>query len=353
MEIASKIFYPRPYSIVCTSDGFVGKEWLMRRLGCIPTNKFVPDLGLIRDIDYALKKLRQSVLMYPEASYTFDGCATPLPKSLGRLLKRLAVPVVMIKTKGAFLRDPLYNCLQKRKVKVSADVSCILSSEETQRLTVEEIDGILEKQFDFDGFAYQKESNITVDEPFRADGLERILYKCAACGAEGQTLGKGTEFFCRACGKKYTLTPGGELEALDGETEFPHIPDWYRSQRRQVRRDAENGTYRMETHVKIAIMRDYKAVYTVGEGTLVHDCGGFTLTGEDGSIIYTQKPQASYSLYADYFWYELGDVICIGDNETLYYCFPQDGAPVAKARLAAEELYKIAKERINSHHEAL
>ena len=56
MEIASAIFYPRPLSIVCTSDGFVGKAWLMRQIGCIPTQKFVIDITLIRDMMHALHK---------------------------------------------------------------------------------------------------------------------------------------------------------------------------------------------------------------------------------------------------------------------------------------------------------
>lgn len=44
------------------------------------------------------------------------------------------------------------------------------------------------------------------------------------------------------------------------------------------------------------------------------------------------------------YWYEIGDVICIGDARIQYYCFPQDcGDIVAKARLAAEELYKLVK----------
>ena len=57
-------------------------------------------------------------------------------------------------------------------------------------------------------------------------------------------------------------------------------------------------------------------------------------------------PVACYSAYADYYWYEIGDMICIGDQETLYYCFPQEGGDVvAKTRLATEELYKIKKQR--------
>ena len=59
---------------------------------------------------------------------------------------------------------------------------------------------------------------------------------------------------------------------------------------------------------------------------------------------YRQKPLSSYSLYSDYYWYEIGDVICIGDHVNQYYCFPKNaGDVVAKTRLAAEELYKIKK----------
>ena len=33
LKIAEAVLYPRPFNIVCTSDGFVGKEWLMRSVG--------------------------------------------------------------------------------------------------------------------------------------------------------------------------------------------------------------------------------------------------------------------------------------------------------------------------------
>ena len=46
---------------------------------------------------------------------------------------------MMIKTDGAFLHDPLYNGLQLRKVKVSAEVSLLLNKEETQTLPAEEV----------------------------------------------------------------------------------------------------------------------------------------------------------------------------------------------------------------------
>ncbi|MGM9618566.1 MAG: lysophospholipid acyltransferase family protein [Oscillospiraceae bacterium] len=346
LEIAEKLLYPRPFSIVCTSDGFVGKEWLMRQLGCIPTQKFVTDVQLIGDMRCALQEKGCSVLMYPEASYSFDGRPTPLPRKLGMLLKKLDVPVVTILTKGAFSRDPLYNGLQKRRVPVSAHISCLLTREEIREKSVAELDAALDGAFTFDNFAWQYENRVEITEPFRADGLNRILYRCARCGEEGGMEGRKTMLTCRRCGKRYTLTALGRLQAEEGETEFPHIPDWYAWERQQVRKALLDGSYRLEAEVDIGMMVDFKAIYMVGSGHLTHDLGGFTLTGCEGKLQYHQGPLASYGLYSDYFWYELGDVICIGNSDRLYYCFPKGGDVVAKTRMAAEELYKLYKSRV-------
>lgn len=350
LSIASKLLYPKPFHIICTSDGFVGKYGLMRNLGCIPTQKFVTDSRLVKDMVYCLKTLKSSVLMYPEASYTFDGTATPLPKSLGKCVKLLKVPVVMIRTYGAFAYDPLYNCLQKRKVNVSAKMYCVLRPEQISEMSETEINRELAGQFDFDNFKWQQENHILVNEPFRADGLNRVLYKCASCKTEGRMVGKGTTIRCEECGKEYELTEEGFLRAISrGEdeavTEYEHIPDWYRWERQCVREEIQNGEYRLDVPVDIIMMVDYNAVYRVGEGRLTHDRNGFRLTGCDGRLDYVQSPLSSYSLYADYYWYELGDMICIGTRDVLYYCFPKgDSDVVAKTRLAAEELFKISKQ---------
>lgn len=342
LKIASVILYPRPFNIICTSDGFVGKNGLMRSLGCIPARKFITDMTLVRDMVYAVRELHDSVLLYPEASYSFDGTATPLPESLGKMLKLLNVPVVMIRTSGAFLRDPLYNMLQLRKVKVSAKMSYVLSPEEIREKTVEELNAILKDLFTFDNFREQQEQGIRVTEPFRADGLNRVLYKCPNCGKEGQMEGKGTCLHCGSCGKSWELTETGFLKADDGEVFFDHIPDWYAWERQCVREELENGSYRLDIPVLIRILADSRCLYTVGEGRLTHTTEGFRLTGCGGKLDYFHTPEMSYSLYADYYWYELGDMICIGDSRMLYYCFPLEGGDVAaKTRLAAEELFKI------------
>lgn len=341
LKIAAHLLYPEPFQIVCTQDGFVGKLWLMKQLGGIPKKKFVPELQLIRDMLYSFRKLRSSVLMYPEASYSFDGTGTPLPDSLGQCLKLLAVPVVMIRTEGAFTRDPLYNGLQPRRVSVSAEMKYLLSPEEIAQMSPDELNEVLRREFDVDYFRWQREKKISVTEPFRADYLHRVLYKCPACGREDSMQGVGTRLRCRACGHEWELDEYGQLADLSGGSFFSHIPDWYAWERACVRQEIDDGSYRMECGVGICVMTDYKSIYRVGQGTLLHTPEGFRLSGCGGQLDYVQPPQASYSLYADYYWYELGDMICIGDTQRSYYCFPQEASlPVAKARIATEELYK-------------
>lgn len=341
LETAESIFYPRPLNVVCTSDGFVGKNWLMRHIGCIPTNKFVSDFILVKHIKYALTKLRTSVLMFPEASYSFDGTSTPLPESLGKFLKLLNVPVIMIKTQNAFHFQPLYNNLQTRNVKVSAEVKYLLSPKDIEQKTFSELNEILRKEFSFDNFREQQQNNIKITEPFRSDYLNRVLYKCPVCNAEGKTEGKGISLTCASCKTSWTLTENGFLEP---KKPFDHIPDWYKWQRECVRNEIIHGTYKIEIDVDIYMLVDTKAIYKVGEGHLSHTTTGFHLTGCNGQLDYFQKPKASYSLYSDYNWYEIGDMICIGDMNTLYYCFPKNGEDVAaKCRIATEELFKLQR----------
>ena len=344
MKLAYGIFYPKPLGIVTSVDamsGILGK--LMRILGCTPTHKYVSDLTLIQDMEYMLKTNKTSVLMYPEAGYSFDGRTTTLPRKLGILMKKLGVPVVTVITQGAFHRDPLYNMLQIRDVKVSAHVKCLATAEELKEKSVAELDALLDEAFSFDNFAWQRDNRISIDVPFRADGLHRILYKCPHCGAESKMEGKGIHLACHACGKKWEMDEFGQLRALEGETEYPHIPDWYTWERECVRKEIEDGTYLLDTDVQIGIQVNLDGICMIGSGHLTHDANGFHLTGADGQLDYTQSPVASHTLYADYYWYEIGDVIGIGNNEFSYFCFPPADVSVTKARLATEELYKIQK----------
>ena len=116
----------------------------------------------------------------------------------------------------------------------------ILTKEDVERMSVDEINAVIQKGLTYDEYRYQKENGILITEPFRAEGLHRILYQCPHCLAESKMDSKGTELFCTACGKRWNMNEDGSLTALEGETEFSHIPDWFAWERGQVRVQCKN-----------------------------------------------------------------------------------------------------------------
>ncbi len=343
LEIVPHLLYPRPFNIVATRDSFIGKEWLMRHIGCIPTSKFVADPILVRDIIHTVRKLKSSVVMFPEAGYSLDGRATVLPDSVGKMIKMLGAPVIMIKANGAFARDPLYNNLQVRDVDVSATEKYLLSPTEIAEMTPDEINRVIKREFSFDNFEWQRENHIKINELFRADYLHRVLYKCPHCMTEGRMRGAGTDLICDECGATYHMDEYGSISRTDSdEGRFDHIPDWYDWQRQCVHKEILAGEYEIDIPVDLAMIVDTKCLYRIGEGRFRHTKEGFLIEGCDGKLRYEQKPLSLYTLNSEYFFYEIGDVMSIGTHEKLYYCFPKEnGGIITKARLATEEIYKI------------
>ena len=81
--------------------------------------------------------------------------------------------------------------------------------------------------------------------------------------------GRGIHLTCGNCGKKYELTNLGELKALEGETEFSHIPDWAAWERECVREEIRNGSYRFEDEVRIETLPSWTKFYKHGKGRLI------------------------------------------------------------------------------------
>lgn len=342
LEMIVSLVYPKPMNIITITDGFIGKNWLMKQLGCVPTRKFTTDTQLVRKMLNIVKNTNSSILLYPEAGYSIDGTSTTLPESLGKFVKMLKIPVITVISEGAYQRQPLYNELIKRKVKVNVNIKKILTKEEIDNKTEVEIQKMIEEEFSFDNWRWQQENNIIIDHPERAKGLNRLLYKCPHCLAEGNMKGENHTLTCPNCGKVYELTENGFMKAIEGETEINHVPDWYRWERECVRKEILEGKYNVKEEVEIYMMIDTYNVYSLGDGHLTHDEDGFKLTAFDGKLECIVPSKLTYSVNADFYWYQIADVITVNDAKNSYFCFPKSKKDiVAKMRLAAEEIYKI------------
>ena len=97
LHVMMSVTEPYPANNVMTLEGF--RDYtnpLMRHLGVLGTRKFITDIHLVKNIKYCVDKLKTVFVMYPEARYSLEGCDSYLPDSLGKMVKVLKVPVVVI-----------------------------------------------------------------------------------------------------------------------------------------------------------------------------------------------------------------------------------------------------------------
>ena len=343
-KVATQVIYPNRANYVVAIDGFIGREWLLRSVGCICKRKFTNDIMLVRQLKKVIENGDIAVI-YPEARYSLCGTTAVLPSSLGKLCKMLGVPVATLICHGHHVNSPFWNLKGKKVRPTEADFTLQFTPEELKEASVDEINDRLVADFQYDDFAWQKERGIRVDYARRAEGLHKVLYQCPACGAEFEMSSEGTRLRCNHCGKEWEMTELGELHALTGETEFSHIPDWYEWERANVRKEVEEGRYSSgELPVVVDSLPNAKKFIRLGEGTMVHDMNGFRVSGTDvdGDPFFMEIPVPSlYSVHIEYEYLgKHGDCVDLNTLTDTWYTYPKDKPfAVTKMALATEELY--------------
>lgn len=343
-ELSAIATYPHKVNNVATIDGYYGRPWLMELLGCICKRKFTTDIHLIKSIKKVLSK-GDVLCMYPEARYTPIGTTAILPDSLGKLCKSCKVPVVVLLHHGNYLRTPFWNFRKVRNVPLHTTMTQILTAEQIAELSADQINTAIRQAMQYDEYKWQAENKIKIDEPFRAEGLHKVLYQCPHCMAEFQMDSEGDKLFCKKCGKVWKMDEYGKLSATDSNTEFSHIPDWFEWEREQVRKEIESGKYAFEDTVDVYSLPRPMKFEHLGQATLSHDINhGFTLKGFYNGKNYeiNRTPQTMYGVHVeyDYCYLRPEDCIDISTEKDSFYCYPEKQNVVTKLSFATEEIYK-------------
>lgn len=341
--VLQRVLFPHKANYIITIDGFHdhGEMWL-RMFGGIGKRKFTNDISLIKNMKHCITKYKNIVVMYPEARYSIDGTTSMLPESLGKVVKFLNVPVVTLNMRGNYIAQPQWNKI-KRKIPFEADVTQIITKEDLPKLNVEEINTRIEDALQYNDWEYMKQNNYLLPASNRAEHLNRLLYQCPHCKTAHHMHGVGIKLSCDVCGKEWIMKENGSLEALDKDTEFDNVPDWYHWEREMVRKEVENGSYFFEDEVIVKTLPNSKKFYYQGKGYFRHDMNGYylkcNLYGEPYE--HTWKSLENYSCHIEYDYKGEGDCIDISISDESFFIFPQTKRDViTKISLATEEIYK-------------
>ncbi len=342
-KVATRAVFPHKSSYIVAIDGFIGREKIMRNVGCILKRKFVSDSNIIRQIKHSLVENKTICQIYPEARYSFVGTNSMLPDSLGKLVKMMKHPVVTIISNGHHLRQPVWN-LKPRKVRTTTDLTQIITKDEINTLSVDEINSRIKEAFKYDDYKYQLDNKIQIKEKFRAENIHKVLYTCPHCLQEHKMLSKGIALWCSSCKEKYEMDEFGRLLNTNGNSIFTHIPDWFEWQRENVKTQIMNNDYNIQLEVNIDLLQNSDGFYRVGKGTLTHDKDGYHLIGNNIDIV---KPViANFGVHIEFDYFGRGDGLSFSTKEDTFYMYPLNQEfSVTKFHLATEELFKLSQNK--------
>ncbi len=341
-KVTTAAVFPHRANYIVAIDGFIKREKLLRNVGCICKRKFTNDINVVRQARNIVQDNKDIIAIYPEARYSLIGTNAVLPESLGKLVRHLKVPVVVLNMHGNYLNSPVWN-LADRGNRIEADMTQVITKEQTRTLTAEEINDLINKAFYYDEYAWQKENHISIKFKDRAKGLHKVLYQCPNCMTEFEMDSDLNMIWCKHCEKVWEMSEYGELKAKSGVTEFSHIPDWYEFERLQVRKQIDENTYSFSDEVIVDSLPNANGYIRLGKARLTHDMGGFCLEGyfDDKHFKLKKEPLSMYSCHIEYEYFGKGDCLDLSTLQDTYYIYPQGGRfAVTKIALATEELFK-------------
>jgi len=349
MEINALCTYPARVGHIATLEGHYRRSLLMELDGCIAKRKFTTDPHLITACEKVLNKFGAVLTMYPEARYSPIGTRAILPDSLGQLIKKLGHDVVVLVHHGNYLHTPFWDWRRKRRVPLCAKMTRVLTKDDVREMSADEIQKTVTDALWYDEYKYQEDNGIRITEPFRAEGLHKVLYQCPICKTEYKMYTEGTILGCSECGHKWELTDLGKLQALEGETVFSHPPTWYEWQRENVRRQIEEGKYFFTDEVDVYSLPNTRNFISLGKAKLTHSMEtGFRIEGHyNGEDYKISRPVAGmYGVHIeyDYCYIRPEECVQISTMDDTFVCFPSQKNQVTKLSLATEELYKVKQE---------
>ena len=110
------------------------------------------------------------IALYPEGKITCDGRRGEMSPAVAKLLKLLALPVVVCCIKGCYLFRPKWAYKKRKSGGVEVHINPLFSTEEMKTLSVEEIFDKVLKAFEHDEFEWQKAKRYKDYRAFQGGG---------------------------------------------------------------------------------------------------------------------------------------------------------------------------------------
>jgi len=228
--LAMLTIYPRRLNAVTAQKFFAVTilRFLFKIMGCMPKNLFEPDIRTIIGMKQTVAR-GGGVLLFPEGRCSVDGAYMGINKSTAKLIKNLGVPVISCIIGGSYTSMPFWR-KGLRLGNLSVTISTLFSKEETQTLSIDEINNAIDQSLGSTYSTVSGNRHHTFSNKKLAEGLHNILYWCPHCKTEFTTKTEGCRIYCTSCDGAATMDKYAKLIAENDYAYPATVHEWFKMQ---------------------------------------------------------------------------------------------------------------------------
>lgn len=198
--------------------------FLLRLLGAVPKAKFRSDMGSLKALIQA-KKCGAVVGIFPEGHVNWSGRTREIVPSTGKLVRLLDAPVLVVKIRGGYISRPRWRQGSYAPGQ-EFTYSTIISRQELKEMSHLEVNQRIQEALKHDEWEYLRKHPRNIRRKNRAEGLERVLFKCPDCGSYASLSSSRNTLSCQACGKRLNVDEGGFFTEHSFQHVFPDVAHW-------------------------------------------------------------------------------------------------------------------------------
>lgn len=286
-------YFGHPIRYMANIEGVAPwKAAFAEAVGAFARRKGRVDLGALRrTIDLVARG--DAVGLFPEGDRSWDGRSEPARPGAARLVKRLGVPLVLVRQRGNYLALPRW-ALSPRRGPWSLEFR-VFEVDEIDRLSLPLLDAIIAATLRRDEVREAAAEGRDFDAGGgAAEGVGRLLWRCPVCGKADGIEGRGDRILCRRCGADWRMDgnlrirPANHSGALHAAP-IRDIVDWHEWQVATLPElyggDPDLGTALASRGVRLA-RRDGARLRRLGPGSLSYRSGEVVFEGERGRAVF-------------------------------------------------------------------
>ncbi|MGO8693274.1 MAG: 1-acyl-sn-glycerol-3-phosphate acyltransferase [Rectinemataceae bacterium] len=198
-------------------------------VGAYGRRKNAPDLGSLRR-SLELVAGGAAIGIFPEGDRSWDGTFRLGRPGLGRFVRRLGVPLVLVRQKGNYLTMPRW-AETRRRGTWSLRFS-VLGADEIGRVADGFIDAYVTAALSKNEIKDAAAEGRRFSGKGVAEGVGRLLWRCPVCGKPDAIVGKGDGISCGRCGARWEMDANLRVRPRNVSLalhafELGDLKDWY------------------------------------------------------------------------------------------------------------------------------